>query len=120
VAIFFSFTQIGMTTPTPSKKSIGPFEPINICRGSSVPSPALETEDQATQVKWTLSVRLPGLATYVSTLKSVFLAEEEGERWGQHGPSLPISCISGLGLRFGSEVTHAQVKDCISQPSLRL
>lgn len=82
--IFFFLTQTGMTTPVPSKRSIGPFEPINICRGSSVPSPALETEVQAAQVKWTLSLRLPGLAAYVSALKSVFLAEAE-ERWGQHG-----------------------------------
>lgn len=50
-----------------------------------MPSPALETEVQAAQVKWTLSLRLPGLAAYISALKSVFLAEAEEERWGQHG-----------------------------------
>lgn len=95
VAIFF-LTQIGLTTPVPSKRSIGPFEPINICRGSSVPSSALETEDQANGH----SVRLPGLATYVSTLKSVFLAEEEGERWGQHG-AVPAYF---LYIRMGTQI----------------
>lgn len=35
------------------------------------------------------------------------------------GPSLPISCISGWGLRFESELPRAQVKNFISQPSLR-
>lgn len=85
---YFFLTQIGLTTTVPSKRSIGPFEPINICQGSSVHSPALETEDQAAQVKWTLSIRLAAWPCNIRQHFEICVPHREGRRkmwatWGR-------------------------------------